>query len=657
VEPSSTLGRASKNTVQWYFGKLNHHHEVQTMRLHKLFEIGPKYAATATLAPEATAVALPPTSLAVLLNGREPNFQQKILASRVSTVVFFSRRMRSKHDFFRALTKPLSGDEATVPTAQAAQFLDRLLSYAASERDKIILKEVVRDHLQDTQFVRDFANMAANSEQTWLSARYWANTRGFAEVLDRIFAHHIQARRTAALGNTKPKNSALEGPILALVEARTQVSLRDDFRPHDIRRHPFQCIPSIHTLVTADFLAQPTMDLAGNICAVEVNELLTKLFQRTKGQANKQALGNALVANAVANNYRNSFMSSLGTLACCRSFPMTELESDASQVVANNKEMAAVLDKIFAVPIEARVAQWVGTVPGWALFNTVLVKPIQLLVDARAKAQVANLSKLNSSTQRFLDVLDSLEVHHVRQPQSVKNSLHLPTQVVQLLTELLQAASTDHDKAALKHAMVWNLRKGVDLERLFSDLVVSLENSPAQVGRAARKIGSCAQLGGIVGRVFAQPIAAFVAAQSLGKAPPEVVGGRVEPLVKARARHVAWERLGSSIGEDNCVAARQAMLLLGPREKCSALLRSPLTSVATRQSVIEKLGSHVGFLSEAESVWVLAALQHATLGTRNPDYGPDEEFMDGWPLSCDPAVALNQTILHERQRRYLSRAV
>jgi hypothetical protein len=102
VEPSSTLGRASKNTVQWYFGKLNHHHEVQTMRLHKLFEIGPKYAATATatLAPEATAVALPPTSLAVLLNGREPNFQQKILASRVSTVVFFQEECAVSTTFF-----------------------------------------------------------------------------------------------------------------------------------------------------------------------------------------------------------------------------------------------------------------------------------------------------------------------------------------------------------------------------------------------------------------------------------------------------------------------------------------------------------------------------------------------------------------------------
>jgi hypothetical protein len=407
-------------------------------------------------------------------------------------------------------------------------------------------------------------------------------------------------------------------------------------------------------------LARGFIDDYGNLQNDKVAELFQGLLDAATTDVDKAVLQRC-VQDVMGIDFRRDIADLVGQ----------DRDGFAAARIANRAEMKPFLNSAFAAQIAAGVAARTGgsrkdvhpaKIPG----------PLGLLVEARIDDQIREIKRTALINKHPIQV--ALDIREIVPSDSdfwenpILTSYDTPCaeDVVALLGELSQAATTATDKSNLRDAIgticflsglnPWSGKEKEDIKAL-ADVA---HQQSSELKKAARKLASNKTLAQVIDNIYAQPIAAYVAAQvaaqGRGNVPTEVVGGRAEPLVQARAeaqmeaaKKEAFEQADRTTSPKQ--RAARAEILVDAREKMSAQLRGDSISPTRRERLTKALGTHVAFASPQERDQVLNALSYEEQGQRNPDCEPGEKFLHGWPLSKDGTVALDQAILYERDRR------
>jgi hypothetical protein len=581
----------------------------------------------------------------------------------VSRKLCFSRDYRASHRGDKTFAKFLTQETLTSTGAKhwhgrdrAAELLHTLLKSTTVEADQLELKNALNGLLHGKSFCRQLADVAGYKiDAVWgcrdnltakNSARIIASEPTIAPILDRIFADHI----AASISDTAQSPDPIPDGLGLLVQHRVDAARRKktiaesplralfDFPSRDGRRMG-------HTI-----LALPLIDSSKKCAKREVAAIVTDLLGSAATPADQRVLKELLrnFFNQSGNSHRHPLYWNEGQAIALR--------VDVSTMV-HDPAIAKYLDRRFAAPIAARVAKLTDS-SGAAPSDEVETEKTSLdaMLDVRAQMAV----KIQSHPiQQVLDVRAWVKDDAALWTEPLETSYGSPcqAQVTELLTELRQAATSDADQQALRQA----IGKGLGRFYFCNELGDVAHQQSSQAGVTAKELAKDYQLGKVLDRLFpaqiAQYVDAHIAAAGDGSAPSEVMGGRVELLVKARAdmklveaKVAAWN--GASPARQTQRAAK-AQHLVDARARMSAQLRSP-AAAGNHQRAVQDLAGHVTFASDAERDSVFAALNYAKDGKVNPDCKPGTEFMHGWPLSKDAAVALDQAILYERSRKHMA---
>jgi hypothetical protein len=403
---------------------------------------------------------LPPPqtpSLAVQLQGHEPTFKQKIIASRASKALCFVSATKEQRTHARALTRT-SKDGGS--TAQTAELLHGLLQLDMSAQDQQDLKATVNTRLGDKEFAKRFARVASMPTKDTVIRGQWdggeryridttahliepvVNDEQLAPVLDRIFEPHIAARVAAALGGSG------DLPVVhnARVERMIALKARESIRLAMQDSNPLHSVLDMREAVDEDVLAHGFRDTHGNLQNDKVAELFQGLLDAATTDVDK-----AVLKRCVQDVLCPSFVKDIAELA-------GRENNSAAKKVANHAEMKPFLNSAFAAQIAAGVAARTGG-SSENVHPAKISGPLGLLVEARIDDQIREIKRTalinKHPIQVALDIREFVPSDSYFWEEPILTSYDTPCaeDVVALLGELSQAATTATDKFDLRQAI------------------------------------------------------------------------------------------------------------------------------------------------------------------------------------------------------------